>query len=171
MLLFVWPPRQLLPPSLEPIKRIKNLCTKNHLLNTLAILLLYKNNPTTTREPDEVQPCSGLTCPAWKRGVSLAHLLVTSSPAASSGEEHLSRGGASVVRGGEPGPSIGTRLGLRGKNGNQLFSILFLVEKTIHFFLDTVSPYFLFSLERLTVSVALGNSLERRTSPGLLLGP
>lgn len=36
------------------------------------------------------------------------------------------------------------------------FLCFFLVEKTIHFFfwffLDTLSPYFLFSLERLTVS-------------------
>jgi len=83
------PLRQLLPPSLEPIKRIKNLCTKNHLLkkNTLAILLLSKNHPTTTRKPDEVQPCSSLTYPAWKRGASpwlslgyQAVLLATSSP-------------------------------------------------------------------------------------------
>lgn len=92
VLLFLRPPRQLLPPSLEPIKRIKNPCTRNHLLNTLALLLLYKNNPSSTRKPDEVQPCSSLPCPAWKRGVSLAHLLVTASPAASGGEEPLSGG-------------------------------------------------------------------------------
>lgn len=92
VLLLLRPPRQLLPPPLEPIKRIKNPCTRNHLLNTLALLLLYKNNPSSTRKPDEVQPRSGLPRPAWKRGVSLARLLVAASPAASGGEEPLSRG-------------------------------------------------------------------------------
>ena len=109
---FSWPPRQLLPSSLEPIKRIKNLCTRNHLLNILASLLLSKNNPTTRRKPDEVQPCSGLAFSAWKRGVSLALLRIPGHPlsdlrrpAASRGEEHLRRGGDGAVRGGGARPT------------------------------------------------------------------
>lgn len=92
VLLFLRPPRQLLPPSLEPIKRIKNPCTRKRLLNMLALLLLYKHNPSSTRKSDELQPRSSLPGPARKRGVALAHLLVTASPAASGGEEQLSGG-------------------------------------------------------------------------------
>lgn len=63
------------------------------------------------------------------------------------------------MRGGEPGLSVGARLGLRGKNGNRSFSILFLMEKTIRFFGHAFS-YLLLSRERLTVSVVLAHSLE-----------
>lgn len=44
------------------------------------------------------------------------------------------------------------------------------MEKII-LFLDILDPYFLLSLEWLTVSAILENSLERKISPRLFIGP
>lgn len=154
VLLFLRPPRQLLPPSLEPIKRIKNPCTRNHLLNTLALLLLYKNNPSSTRKPDEVQPCSSLPCPAWKRGVSLAYLLVTASPAASGGEEPLSGGERRGAR-----PECWRQIRSQRKEWKPVIFYTFFDGENRTFFGHAFS-YLLLSRERLTVSVVLAHSLE-----------
>lgn len=140
--------------------------------------LAFQKQPNQHEKADEVQRGSGLTCPAWKRGVSLAlslghqALLATSSPCGLQwGRASKRRWTRRRDRRGEPGSSVGTRLGLRGKEWKPIiFCICFGGEKH-PFFLDTHPPYSLFSLERLTVSVMLENSLERRISPGLLLGP
>lgn len=60
------------------------------------------------------------------------------------------------MRGGGPGPNIGTSLGLRGKNGNPvvLYTFIFGGENHTCIFLDTVPLLPLLS-ERLTVRVAL----------------
>lgn len=91
-----FPRRQLLPTSLEPIKRIQTQApgaTLKHISQSL--------DPTITRKP-EVQPCSGLTFLLGSMGspcCPLSDLVTLQPPVGKSHRELLSRGGDGAVRG------------------------------------------------------------------------
>lgn len=147
--------RQLPPPSLEPIKRIQNLCTRNHPLNTLAILLLCKNNPATTRRPAEVSSApASLALPGslGLPGSALSHLVARSVRWGRASKQRWSRWCEEGTR-----PEYWHQIRSQRKEWKPSCFIYFHFwwRKPYLYIFGHSSPYFLFSPEQLTVRVAL----------------
>lgn len=146
-----------LPPSLEPVTGVSTCAPGPASQTRGSRALAFQTQPglhETATKPSRA-PASG---PCSRP----SHLVSGSFPWA----ERPSGGGVGAVRGG------GARLGLRGEWKAVLFCAFWWRKPYTHILGGhTLSPYFLLSLERLTVSAVLENSLDSRASPGLLLGP
>lgn len=147
-----------LPPPLEPVTGVSTCAPgpASQARGSHALALHTQPGLHETATKPSRAPASG---PCSRP----SHLVAGSFPWA----ERLSGGGV----------GLGARRGSQVRSQRRVESspfLCFLVEKTIHTYFfggDTLPPDFLFSLEWLTVSAVLENSLDRRASPGLLLGP